>query len=140
MIPNHPFNQYQETYVSTSTPRELIALLYEEALRCLIGAEEALSMEQNFRKRQCIVKAADVVSELAASLNMEKGGAIGEQLALLYEHVLRKLLESNVSDTPEPLNEAKEILTTLKAGWDQICLAPSNTLDAEKRHTIPANG
>lgn len=123
MHPKEAYRQYQSTYINTSSPEELICLLFKEALRNMLGAKEALLKGESLVKRKCLVKAFEVISELMNSLNLEKGGAIGEQLAILYEYVMMKLLEANVADKPKPLDEATAIIATLNDGWDQICLS-----------------
>lgn len=126
MNPKQAYRQYQATCVNTSSPEGLIALLFKEGLRNMIDAKEALTERDNLKKRQCIVKAVEIISELRCCLNLEKGGAIGEQLAMLYEYVLMRLIESNLSDAPGPIDEAINLITTLNEGWGQICLSPPN--------------
>jgi hypothetical protein len=73
-------NQYLNTQVRSSTPLELIVLLYDAALRHAVTAREAMARRDIPGRRNAMSKLMAVVGELQHTLDMERGGDIAKQL------------------------------------------------------------
>jgi flagellar protein FliS len=57
---------------------------------------------------------------VSAALDMERGGKIAENLALLYEYMLRRLTLANATNDAGIVDEVSGLVSTIKHGWDQI--------------------
>jgi flagellar protein FliS len=108
---------YLEGRILSADPLELVRLLYQgcsdavrEARRCLAEGDIAT------RSRR-ISKASEILTELIASLDRQRGGEIAERLALLYDYMQRRLIEAHLRQSDEPLAEVLGLLMTLGEAW-----------------------
>ncbi|MCS7263877.1 MAG: flagellar export chaperone FliS [Armatimonadetes bacterium] len=113
-------NPYLQQMVETSTPIQLIGLLFRLGSDLMNEAEKALS-ERDFEKAdEALTKAQKVVAELISSLDTDKGGEIAVNLNRLYTFVWERLLHANLRKSVQPLQDAKEIWTQLRQLWEQV--------------------
>jgi flagellar protein FliS len=72
-------------------------------------------------KGQSISKAIAIIDEgLRQSLDVEKGGELGQNLDALYEHMIIQLFQANIDNKVEPLDHVSKLLVDLKSAWDTI--------------------
>jgi flagellar protein FliS len=116
--------QYRNTQVTSSTPLELVVLLYDGALRSMTAAEDAMA-KRDIRSRQAAINRAQaIVAELQNTLDLERGGAIAAELDRLYTWVLSRLTTAIVEQDPRPIVQARRVLETLSDAWRTIAAAP----------------
>src|ERR1700684_826651 len=107
-------NAYLESRILSAEPVELICLLYQGAISEVREARRHLQ-EKNIRARsKSITKVHDILSELTTVLDHKQGGQIAQNLAQLYDNIMRRFPEANFRQTEEPLAETLGLLTTLK--------------------------
>jgi flagellar secretion chaperone FliS len=111
---------YQQTQVQCGTPLELVVKLYDGAIGNLVRAREALVTGDLRKKRDAVSRALAVVSELQNSLDLDAGGEIAESLDRLYRYIRGRILEFNAKRNVKALDEAQELMSTLREGWQQI--------------------
>ena len=111
------YTNYLEGQVMAADPIELVRILYVEALNSIRDAREALRDGRIRDRSNAITRAQSILIELAASLDMEKGGDIARSLAELYPYIISRLTLANFEQNTEPLEEARRLLTTLLEGW-----------------------
>ena len=116
-----------ETGVASADPHKLILILFDGALSALAAARGNLERGSLAAKGEEISKAMAAIAGLKASLDLEKGGEIAENLAALYEYMLQKLLFANLNHEPKFLEEVGRLLTELKGAWAAI--GPQNSAD-----------
>jgi flagellar protein FliS len=51
---------------------------------------------------------------------MEKGGDISANLRRLYDYVQQRLLYANMHNDIKSLEEAEEVLNTIRSGWKEM--------------------
>ncbi|SNB47026.1 flagellar export chaperone FliS [Geobacter sp. DSM 9736] len=112
-----PYNQYQNTQVSTSSPEKIMLMLYDGALNFSKIALEMMAKGDRAGKGRFISKGQAIVGELMNSLNHEVGGEISRRLEQLYIYVIDQYLEANINNSPVPLENAIRILTILRDTW-----------------------
>jgi flagellar protein FliS len=61
-----------------------------------------------------------MLGHLNGTLDKDKGGKIAENLALLYDYMLRRLVLANATNDPAIVAEVSGLVKTIKHGWDQI--------------------
>ncbi len=122
MSANDPVQTYKEIQIKTANQIRLIVMLYDGTIRHLHHALEAFA--QKHRKYDRInthlVAAQDIISELMASLDFEKGGAVAKNLFAIYTYMNRQLLEGNVRKDDAPVREVKKLLMELREAWEEI--------------------
>lgn len=122
-----PTATYRTAQVTTASPASQIVLLYQGAIR--FGTQHLCFLEQkNFEAaHKASIRAEEVVSALRTSLDMS-AGPVAAQLDQLYDFVLRRLIDGNVSKTPRPTEEALEVLRGLLEAWQQLASRPAAEL------------
>jgi flagellar secretion chaperone FliS len=117
---NNPHDAYLESRILSADPLELVRLLYQAATRAVRDARGHLESGDIKARSRAITKAAEIVIELAGSLDYSSGGDISQRLGQLYEYILGRLMQANVQQADEPLREVLGLLTTLAEGWDGV--------------------
>jgi len=126
--PTSAADQYLRTQVRSSAPLELVVLLYDAALRFTATARDAMARGDIPARRAALSKAMAVVDELQASLDMERGGQIAEELDRLYDWIRECFTEAITKQSVRPIDDALRVLETLRGAWRQIATAPQTTI------------
>lgn len=116
--------QYQtvnnHAQVADASPHRLIQMLMEGGLSRMAQARGAMERGETAQKGVLIGKSIAIVSGLRESLDHQKGGALAANLESLYEYMIARLTEANLSNEPEILEEVSGLLRNVKQGWDAI--------------------
>lgn len=115
---------YLQTQVTTTTQGELLLLLYDGAIKFLNQAKAKIAERDYAAKGILISKALDIVNELDASLNLEKGGELAENLHKLYFYCSTRLLNANLKMDVAFIDEVIKILSGLRGAYGQIVNTP----------------
>ncbi len=118
----NPLNAYRQTRVKTAGQGRLIVMLYDEAIKQLDHAGQELKKSESKLDtvHNCIVKTQDIITELMASLDFEKGGDIAQNLYNLYMFFNQQLMEANIQKKPENLKEIRNLMSELREAWSSI--------------------
>ncbi len=118
----NPLNAYRQTKVKTASQGRLIVMLYDEALKQMdIAIDELGSSNRKLDNvHNSIVKAQEVITELMASLDFEKGGDIAQNLYNLYMFFNQQLLQANINKTSATLVEVRSMMEQLRSAWASI--------------------
>ncbi len=115
---------YKEAKVKTASQGRLIIMLYTEAIRQIDLAMEALALNEGVKYyteiNASLNKAQDIVGELVASLDFEKGGEIADNLYGLYQFFNRELVESNLTKSVGNLAEVRRLMASLLEAWKTV--------------------
>jgi len=111
---------YLENRILSADPIELIAILYEHALRFTAEARESLAKRDIATRSARISRVIAIIGELDGSLNHDAGGAISANLARLYQYMRDRLVFANLKQEDAPLAEVERLLTTLAEAWDGL--------------------
>ena len=110
-----------ESKITNATPGQLIAILYERAIRDLKGACELFSLEGDPRSQaeaiRLIVHAQQVIAELSRSLN---DGELAKNLARIYEYLQYRLTEAISNREQAPVSEVIGLLSELHDAWKSV--------------------
>ena len=129
-------NDYRTTHIMTASPMELIIMLYEETAKALTRAEEAFKIEGPDRIQEInnnLLHAQDILTELSASLNFEKGGDIATNLYKLYEFMIHQLSQANIKKQVKPVRDVRTLILELKEAWLKVAEKEPRGEDAPER-------
>ena len=119
---NDPVQTYREIQIKTANQIRLIVMLYDGAIRHVNLALDLFA--EGHRRYDAnnghLVAAQDILSELMASLDFERGGMLAKNLFSIYTFMNRQLLEGNLKKDPAPLVDVKKLLIDLREAWDEI--------------------
>ena len=71
-------------------------------------------------KTAAISKAAGIIDALNSSVDVQRGGAIAENLERLYDYMGRKLTDANLHNDVQALQEVSNVNETLSGAWVAI--------------------
>lgn len=125
MYSNSGANAYQkvgvESAVMSASPHQLIVMLFDGAHSALVRARLFLEAGQIAEKGEALSKAINIIDNgLKAGLDMEAGGELSQNLASLYEYMVRRLLQANLRNDPDAISEVEGLLTNIADAWKQI--------------------
>jgi flagellar protein FliS len=110
-----------ETGVAAASPHRLVLMLYDGALKAIAEAGAHLAMGNIAGKGEAVSRAISIVEQgLKASLDLERGGAVGAQLAELYDYMSRRLLLASMRNDTSGLAEVAGLLRELRDAWATI--------------------
>ena len=115
---------YVQTQARSSSPLELVVMLYDGALRFCEQAADAMDKGDMAAKAVAMSRAFAILSELQSTLDLERGGEVARRLDDLYTYMLSRVMASVASQDPAPLDEVRGLLTSLADAWRQISTAP----------------
>ncbi|NLW86716.1 MAG: flagellar export chaperone FliS [Planctomycetes bacterium] len=111
---------YQENAVTTQSPGKVVVLLYEGAIKFLTRAAEEIENGNPGQKGYYINKGIDIVDELNASLDIEAGGEIAQNLRSLYVFMMKHLNQANIKQDAEMVRHVIKLLEDLNSAWKAI--------------------
>jgi len=112
-----PEAKHPEKKLLAANRLRLVELLYCAALDSIIAARQSLRLGDTRSRSQAIQKATEIVTELTFSLNHESDGDLSRNLAELYGHTQKLLMEANARQSEPLLSEAERLLSTLLDAW-----------------------
>jgi len=115
--------QYVQTQVRSSTPLELVVMLYDGALRASAAACDAMERRDIPARRIALSRAMAIISELQSTLDMERGGDIADQLDRLYTWMTSQLVDATIKQSADPIKDVRRMLEILRDAWQQIAKA-----------------
>ncbi len=118
--PNNMYKAYQQNDILTLSPAAIIERLYQAMERSLVAAKDAIEKGQTAIKGEKLGHALAIIGELQASLDMEKGGEIAENLYDLYSFATNRLLMANVKNDVQLIDEVVNIIKPLSQAWSEI--------------------
>lgn len=112
-----PYDKYKKTSVQTSTPSQLLLMLYDGAIRFVRGGIEGIKEQDHNKTNTQLNKAQAIISELTVTL--DRSYEVSEGLAALYEYMNHLLIEANIKKQEGPAEEALGYLLELRESWAQ---------------------
>ena len=114
-------NAYMKTMVNTSASKlDLVIMLYDGSIEFLKKSVFYMNQKDVGKKLLYMDKAMAIIQHLMATLNMEAGGEIAQNLQKLYMYMLTELTIANIRNDAEKINRVEGLLNTLREGWKGI--------------------
>lgn len=115
---------YQNVDLSTraagATPHQLIAMLFEEALNAIDTMSAAMARKDFARIAASQARAMSIIGGLQASLDMERGGELAQNLADVYREASRLVLAGGKGNEPMFVQQARGMLAEIASAWNAI--------------------
>ncbi len=122
MTPNPAaqYGAYRQTQLQTASPTELVVMLYRGALRFTRAGIDGVNRRDIGAAHTGFVRAQEIITELSATLDVERGGKLAQQLRTIYTYVGELLIRANVTKSSEPAEHALQLLEELLSAWQQV--------------------
>jgi flagellar secretion chaperone FliS len=113
--------------VADASPARLVQIMFEHILAQLSAAQGCMQRIKNnlplpevIAKGKAVGKAVRLINQLNATLDMEQGGEVAENLRSLYVYMLNRLTAANATNDHRVVAEVSELVRTIKSSWDRI--------------------
>lgn len=116
-LPN-AYAQYKNSKVLTASPAELTLMLYEGAIKFCNIAILAIEQKEIEKAHINIRKAQKIIEHLMATLDMKY--PVAKDFDNMYQYLLRRLSEANISKNPEILKEVLTHLHAIRDNWKEV--------------------
>lgn len=113
----NPYVKYKENSVNTATKEDLTLMLYDGCIKFMNTAKMFIQEKNIQKSNENLLKAQAIIAELDATLNMDI--PIAENMHLLYDFALDRLIEANIKKDIEYIEEAKLVITDLRDAWKE---------------------
>lgn len=113
-------NAYQQTRFFTANPLKLVLLCYAGAIDNLKLARDAYAARDYETKGRALQKTLDIIHELNAALDIEKGGVVARNLRALYLYLTQFLTEADLKKDIAAFDDALKILKELESAWKTV--------------------
>jgi len=111
---------YRRTEVQSSSPLELVVLLYDGAIRFVLESRRAIATKDVRARTAAVTRALAIVAELQNTLNVAEGGDVARELDRLYTYMSARLLDVTAKGDDDAAKEVHTLLQTLRDGWSQL--------------------
>lgn len=113
----NPYAAYRQQSVKTMTTGDMLRMLYDEMLKRIGLAIEAIKSKDIAATNENLKKAQEITNHLISSLDMKY--EISENLRSLYDFFNRTLIKANVEKNAEGLEELIPLVTQLRDAYVQ---------------------
>ena len=107
-------NRYKQVQVRTSSPGDILVMLYDGLIKFLEEAKAATVADDRARAGERIGRAHAILAELTATLDHDKAPELCERLEGVYGFCMGHLLEANLHRDPEKIDACIRILTPIR--------------------------
>lgn len=114
----NPYAQYANSKILTASPAELTLMLYEGAIKFGNIATMAMEKKDIQKASDNIKKVRRIVDELNNTLNMKY--PVAKDFERVYNYLLRRLVDANVSKDPEDMEEIVGHLRSMRDTWKGV--------------------
>jgi flagellar secretion chaperone FliS len=115
-----PRTAYRQSDARGATSLRLVVLLYEQIIQDLRQASLAIDLNNIELRTKRINHALDVICLLQATLNLERGGQVAQNLVRFYDTVRANLCEAQFQASKEILARQVTDLLTVREAWEQV--------------------
>ena len=112
------YQQYQQNAVMTASPKELVLMLYNGAIKFCNLAIEAFEQGDVGKQHLYIMRVQDIITELQLSLDSKY--EISKEINELYDYIKRLLIQANIKKNVQDVIEAKELIGQFKSMWKEL--------------------
>jgi flagellar secretion chaperone FliS len=122
-----PTAAYRSSQVSSASRAGQIVLLYQGAIRFASQHLAFVERQEVEQAHKASIRAQEIVNALRGALDLS-AGPIAVQLDQLYDFVLRRLVDGNLTKEARPTEEAIKVLRGLLEAWQEIAAVASSDL------------
>ena len=138
------FQAYKRTDVITADPKKLVIMCYDGAVYNLKLAKAKFYARDYEAKGKAIQHALEILNELRAALDFEKGGEIARNLDSLYSFWAQHIIKADQNKDPRGLDQVAAMLEEIKSALEEAYFGRSEgqtlPLPFEKPARQPGQG
>ncbi|NLM74434.1 MAG: flagellar export chaperone FliS [Clostridiaceae bacterium] len=117
MVAYNAYNQYKENSINTASPEELTLMLYNGLIKFIMRGIDSIEKKNIQEANTNIIRAQDIVQEFINTLDMRY--EISKNLVSIYDYLLRRLIDANITKDKEILEEVLGFAKVLRDTWEE---------------------
>lgn len=110
-------SRYGTVQVTTSSPGQILVMLYDGLFRFLGEARAAIQARDRTRSGERISRSHAILELLASTLDPAHAPELCENLQGLYLFCMSRLVTANVKQDAAPIDEVLRVLAPLREAW-----------------------
>ncbi len=114
----NPYAQYNQNKILTASPAELTLMLYDGAIKFCNVAIMGIEQKDVQKAHNNIMKVQKIIEEFQLTLNFKY--EIANDFNNVYNYLMRRLREANMTKDKEILDEVLEHLHTMRDTWKEV--------------------
>ena len=118
MLQRQGYAAYANNKVLTASPAELTLMLYDGAIKFCNIAIAAIEKKDVEKAHNNIKKTERIIREFDSSLDDKY--PVSEDFHRVYQYLLTRLRDANMSKDPEILEEVLKHLRTMRDTWKEV--------------------
>src|SRR5690348_4960094 len=118
--------RYLNDRVATTSPQQLLVMLYDRLALDLERAEDALVAGDRQAAHNELMHGQEIILELRASLNVDVWEG-GPRLAAIYAWVLGELIQANLKGDVRRVRDCRKIVEPLRDAWRAAAVSLAGT-------------
>ena len=118
VMTGNPYAQYNQSKILTASPAELTLMLYEGAIKFCNIAIMGIEQGDLTKAHNNIMKFQKIIEEFQITLNFKY--EIANDFNNVYNYLIRRLREANMTKDKEILEEVDEHLHTMRDTWKEV--------------------
>ena len=124
MALNAQMDQYTRNKILTASPAELTLMLYEGAIKFCNIAIMGIEQGNIQKSHDNIMKVERIIEEFQITLNFDY--AIANDYNNVYNYLIRRLREANMTKDKAILEEVNGHIHTLRDAWKEVMKRPTS--------------
>ena len=118
VMTGNPYAQYNQSKILTASPAELTLMLYEGAIKFCNIAIMGIEQGDVSKAHNNIMKVQKIIEEFQITLNFKY--EIANDFNNVYNYLMKRLREANMTKDKEILEEVDEHLHTMRDTWKEV--------------------
>lgn len=118
VMANNPYAQYNRNKIMTASPAELTLMLYDGAIKFCNIAIMGIEQGDVQKAHNNIMRVQKIIEEFQITLNFKY--AIANDFNNVYNYIMKRLREANMTKDKAILEEVLEHLHTMRDTWKEV--------------------
>ncbi len=118
VMTGNPYAQYSQNKILTASPAELTLMLYDGAIKFCNIAIMGIEQKDLQKAHNNIMKVQKIIEEFQLTLNFKY--EIANDFNNVYNYLMKRLREANVTKDKAILEEVSEHLHTMRDTWKEV--------------------
>lgn len=118
VMTGNPYAQYSQNKILTASPAELTLMLYDGAIKFCNIAIMGIEQKDLQKAHNNIMKVQKIIEEFQLTLNFKY--EIANDFNNVYNYLMKRLREANMTKDKAILEEVSEHLHTMRDTWKEV--------------------